>query len=95
MTGVGQWSFISEFWLKDRLGKVGKESAAAKYAAATESNQFSIENEKPYAEVSNLIPKLFAQAGRLTIAVMDGHPSLFAFQGCRDSTFSPGSHPRQ
>ncbi|KAL8847845.1 MAG: hypothetical protein Q9221_007147 [Calogaya cf. arnoldii] len=32
-------------------GKVGKESAAAKYAAATESNQFSIENEKPYAEL--------------------------------------------
>ncbi|KAL8992153.1 MAG: hypothetical protein Q9169_007326 [Polycauliona sp. 2 TL-2023] len=32
-------------------GKVGKASAAAKYAAATESNQFSIENEKPYAEL--------------------------------------------
>ncbi|KAL8924691.1 MAG: hypothetical protein Q9172_002593 [Xanthocarpia lactea] len=32
-------------------GKVGKESAAAKYAAATESNQFSIDNEKPYAEL--------------------------------------------
>ncbi|KAL8665969.1 MAG: hypothetical protein Q9168_007594 [Polycauliona sp. 1 TL-2023] len=32
-------------------GKVGKESAAAKYAAATESSQFSIENEKPYAEL--------------------------------------------
>lgn len=33
------------------VGKVGKDSAAAKYAAATETNQFSIENEKPYAEV--------------------------------------------
>ncbi|KAL8717442.1 MAG: hypothetical protein Q9225_005308 [Loekoesia sp. 1 TL-2023] len=32
-------------------GKVGKESAAAKYAAATESSRFSIENEKPYAEL--------------------------------------------
>ncbi|KAL8932453.1 MAG: hypothetical protein Q9211_006307 [Gyalolechia sp. 1 TL-2023] len=32
-------------------GKVGKESAAAKYAAATESNKFAIENEKPYAEL--------------------------------------------
>lgn len=32
-------------------GKVGKESAAAKYAAATESAKFSIENEKPYAEL--------------------------------------------
>lgn len=33
------------------VGKVGKESAAAKYAAATETNKFSIEDEKPYAEV--------------------------------------------
>ncbi|KAL8677828.1 MAG: hypothetical protein Q9186_005773 [Xanthomendoza sp. 1 TL-2023] len=32
-------------------GKVGKDSAAAKYAAATESSKFSIENEKPYAEL--------------------------------------------
>ncbi|KAL8802158.1 MAG: hypothetical protein Q9182_004024, partial [Xanthomendoza sp. 2 TL-2023] len=31
--------------------KVGKDSAAAKYAAATESSKFSIENEKPYAEL--------------------------------------------
>ncbi|KAL8686531.1 MAG: hypothetical protein Q9218_007042, partial [Villophora microphyllina] len=32
-------------------GKVGQDSAAAKYATATESNQFSIESEKPYAEL--------------------------------------------
>ncbi|KAI4240850.1 MAG: hypothetical protein LQ352_007549 [Teloschistes flavicans] len=32
-------------------GKVGKDSAAAKYAAATETSKFSIENEKPYAEL--------------------------------------------
>ncbi|KAL9600180.1 MAG: hypothetical protein Q9219_003323 [cf. Caloplaca sp. 3 TL-2023] len=32
-------------------GKVGRDSAAAKYAAATESNKFSIQNEKPYAEL--------------------------------------------
>ncbi|KAL8885361.1 MAG: hypothetical protein Q9215_006782 [Flavoplaca cf. flavocitrina] len=32
-------------------GKVGQDSAAAKYAAATEANQFSIESEKPYAEL--------------------------------------------
>jgi mannose-6-phosphate isomerase len=31
-------------------GKVGKESAAAKFAAATASD-FSIQEEKPYAEV--------------------------------------------
>ncbi|KAI9812894.1 MAG: Mannose-6-phosphate isomerase [Pycnora praestabilis] len=32
-------------------GKVGKESAAAKFASATPSNDFSIEEEKPYAEL--------------------------------------------
>lgn len=32
-------------------GKIGSESAAAKYAAATPSD-FSIQSDKPYAEVS-------------------------------------------
>ncbi|KAF2087349.1 mannose-6-phosphate isomerase [Saccharata proteae CBS 121410] len=32
-------------------GKVGKESAAAKYAVATPSNDLSIEEDKPYAEL--------------------------------------------
>ncbi|KAL4786368.1 mannose-6-phosphate isomerase [Aspergillus varians] len=32
-------------------GKVGHESAAAKYAATTASGDFSIESEKPYAEL--------------------------------------------
>ncbi|MCJ1483794.1 Mannose-6-phosphate isomerase [Schaereria dolodes] len=32
-------------------GKVGKESAAAKYASATPSDDFSIQDEKPYAEL--------------------------------------------
>lgn len=32
-------------------GKVGKQSAAAKYGAATASSDFSIEEAKPYAEV--------------------------------------------
>ncbi|KAF2199470.1 mannose-6-phosphate isomeras-like protein [Delitschia confertaspora ATCC 74209] len=32
-------------------GKIGKDSAAAKYAAATPSNDFSIQEEKPYAEL--------------------------------------------
>ncbi|OCL13677.1 mannose-6-phosphate isomerase [Glonium stellatum] len=32
-------------------GKVGKDSAAAKFAAATPSNDFSIQEEKPYAEL--------------------------------------------
>lgn len=37
--------------LRQSTGKVGKESAAAKFATATPSNEFSIEEEKPYAEV--------------------------------------------
>ncbi|TVY29721.1 Mannose-6-phosphate isomerase, partial [Lachnellula hyalina] len=32
-------------------GKVGKESAAAKFAAATPADNFSIQEEKPYAEL--------------------------------------------
>jgi hypothetical protein len=32
-------------------GKIGSESAAAKFAAATPSDQFSIQQDKPYAEV--------------------------------------------
>ena len=32
-------------------GKVGNESAAAKFAAATPSNKVSIEQQKPYAEL--------------------------------------------
>jgi mannose-6-phosphate isomerase len=32
-------------------GKVGSESAAAKFAAATPSDNLSIQSDKPYAEV--------------------------------------------
>jgi mannose-6-phosphate isomerase len=32
-------------------GKVGKDSAAAKFAAATPADDFSIQEDKPYAEV--------------------------------------------
>lgn len=32
-------------------GKVGSDSAAAKFAAATPSDNFSIQSDKPYAEV--------------------------------------------
>jgi mannose-6-phosphate isomerase len=34
-----------------KIGKIGQSSAAAKYAAATPSDGFSIQEEKPYAEV--------------------------------------------
>jgi hypothetical protein len=33
------------------LGKVGHESAAARFAGTTPASDFSIEAEKPYAEV--------------------------------------------
>ena len=33
------------------IGKSGKESAAARFAAATPSDGFSIEEDKPYSEV--------------------------------------------
>jgi hypothetical protein len=33
------------------IGKVGHESAAAKYAATTAAPDFSIQSDKPYAEV--------------------------------------------
>lgn len=32
-------------------GKVGKESAAAKFGTATPRDDFSIQDDKPYAEV--------------------------------------------
>lgn len=34
------------------VGKVGKDSAAARFASATPSKDFSIQESKPYAEVS-------------------------------------------
>lgn len=34
------------------IGKVGETSAAARYAATTAGQDFAIESEKPYAEVS-------------------------------------------
>jgi hypothetical protein len=37
---------------EDVQGKKGKDSAAAKYAAATPPDGFSVQEEKPYAEVS-------------------------------------------
>ena len=37
--------------LKRHAGKLGSSSAAAKYAAATPSNNLSVESEKPYAEL--------------------------------------------
>jgi hypothetical protein len=36
-------------------GKIGNDSAAAKFAAATPADDFSIQQDKPYAEVYNYI----------------------------------------
>lgn len=53
MSGVGGLSRImeQEFRLKWLAGKVGKESAAARYGSATPTDNFSIQEDKPYAEV--------------------------------------------
>lgn len=37
-------------------GKIGSESAAAKFAAATPSDSLNIQADKPYAEVSESTP---------------------------------------
>jgi hypothetical protein len=52
MNGVGR---VHEKHLRHTeyvQGKKGKDSAAAQYAAATPPDGFSIQEEKPYAEVS-------------------------------------------
>lgn len=36
------------------IGKIGQESAAARFAATTASSDFLIESEKPYAEVRSV-----------------------------------------
>jgi hypothetical protein len=58
------------------LGKKGKDSAAAKYASATLSDGFSIQEEKPYAEVS---VELACSPSILTLSsAMDGDTSFVA-----------------
>ncbi len=61
MIGVSLCSLAFNCWPDGIPGKVGQDSAAAKYAAATEANQFSIESEKPYAEVLTPTPKLISR----------------------------------
>jgi hypothetical protein len=62
-------------------GKIGKDSAAAKYASATPSDTFSIQEDKPYAEVGSLCLSLyvFVPCQRLLHLAMDGHPSFSSF----------------
>ncbi|KAI4139092.1 MAG: hypothetical protein LQ341_004362 [Variospora aurantia] len=51
MIGVRPIAFFTNPTIDKIAGKVGHDSAAAKYAAATETGDFSIESEKPYAEL--------------------------------------------
>lgn len=61
------------------IGKVGKESAAVKFAAATQSDDFKIEDEKPYAEVSLALEptrRLILHTYHCNQLWMGTHPSL-------------------
>ena len=49
--GCGQRLYFASGINSYDWGKVGSESAAAKFAAATPSDDLHIEQEKPYAEV--------------------------------------------
>lgn len=54
MNGV-RWMLHEVFHSVDSAaGKKGKDSAAAKYAAATPPDGFSIEEDKPYAEAGSV-----------------------------------------
>jgi mannose-6-phosphate isomerase class I len=59
-------------------GKVGSDSAAAKFAAATPADNFSIQQDKPYAEVwiKSIEYSLYSQE-----AAMDGHASFESLKG--------------
>lgn len=51
-------------------GKKGKESLAAKYAAATPRGKFKLDESKEYAEVSNIRQD---RSQILTSSAMDGN----------------------
>ncbi|ERF76894.1 Mannose-6-phosphate isomerase [Endocarpon pusillum Z07020] len=57
-------------------GKKGKDSAAAKYALATPPDGFSIEEEKPYAEVCLLLTSPVKHQTDQAKLWMGTHPSL-------------------
>ena len=57
-------------------GKKGTSSAAAKFAAATPAADFSIQEDKPYAEVITSLIKRFSFSILTTFTAMDGHSPL-------------------
>lgn len=64
-------------------GKIGKDSAAAKFGAATPSD-FSIQEDKPYAEVCSTL-FLLAKRYSLTLkSALDGHSSFKSIQRLRN-----------
>ena len=77
MTGVCLYLLLEHqsFQLRKGTGKVGKESAAAKYAAATPPSDFSIQAEKPYAEVCYCY-NCSQMIWLLRLPAMDGHASF-------------------
>lgn len=73
-------------------GKVGSDSAAAKFAAATPADDFSIQEEKPYAEVSresNHFPCIPTHLDTHSSTVMDGDASFEPFKGSHHKTNTP------
>lgn len=51
------------------IGKVGQESAAARYASITAAPDFSIEAEKPYAEVGSCVTEDIQLTSGLTAPI--------------------------
>jgi len=70
---------------------MGKESAAAKFASATPSKDFTIQNGKPYAEVcvhQSLSSRTFCSVIliRSFLIAMDGYTPVVALQGFGNAT---------
>ncbi|RMZ75379.1 hypothetical protein DV737_g5323, partial [Chaetothyriales sp. CBS 132003] len=63
-----------------QCGKIGSTSAAAKYAAATPSDSFSIQQDKPYAELwmgtHPSLPSKDVTTGRSLLDLVSDNPAL-------------------
>jgi hypothetical protein len=65
-----------------RTGKIGKDSAAAKFASATPSDELTISEEKPYAEVCFHLNSKFTYKGLTKhCSAMDGNAPFSPFEG--------------
>lgn len=97
MTGVSNTSYHSQASILTLpKGKIGKDSAAAKYAAATPSDSFSIQDDKPYAEVGHMdAPGTASHPDSILALVMDGHTSFSTIQGSYHRSFSARLGRRQ